>query len=212
VRYRTLGRSGIQVSVLGLGTMVLGPWGDDDADGAVRTVHAALDAGINLVDCADIYGAGVSEELVGRAIRRRRDDVVLATKFGNPMGDDPNRRGASRRWAERALDGSLRRLGTDHVDLYYVHRPDPATDLDETLGVLSDLVHRGKVRAIGTSTFRPSSWSRRRGSPTSGATCGLPPSSRPTQRWPGGSRARSSPPVSAWAWPPSPGRRSTAAG
>jgi aryl-alcohol dehydrogenase-like predicted oxidoreductase len=133
--------------------MVLGPWGDDDADGAVRTVHAALDAGVNLVDCADIYGGGVSEELVGRALRGRRDDVVLATKFANPMGEDPNQRGASRRWAERALDGSLRRLGTDHVDILYVHRPDPATDLDETLGALSDLVRRGKVRAIGTSTF-----------------------------------------------------------
>ncbi|MGH9214584.1 MAG: aldo/keto reductase [Acidimicrobiales bacterium] len=153
MRYRTLGRSGIQVSVLGLGTMVLGPWGDDDADGAMRTVHAALDAGVNLVDCADIYGGGVSEELAGRAIRRRRDDIVLATKFGNPMGDEPNRRGGSRRWIERALDASLRRLGTDHVDIYYVHRPDPATDLDETLGALSDLVHRGKIRAVGTSTF-----------------------------------------------------------
>jgi aryl-alcohol dehydrogenase-like predicted oxidoreductase len=153
MRYRTLGRSGIQVSVLGLGTMVLGPWGDDDAEGAVRTIQAALDAGINLVDCADIYGGGVSEELTGRAIRGRRDDVVLATKFGNPMDEDPNRRGGSRRWIERALDDSLRRLGTDHVDIYYVHRPDPATDVDETLGALSDLVRRGKVRAIGTSTF-----------------------------------------------------------
>jgi len=152
MRYRPLGRSGTQVSVLGLGTMVLGPWGDNDPDGAVRTVHAALDAGINLVDCADIYGDGVSEELVGRAVRTRRDDVVLATKFGNPMGDDLNRRG-SRRWIERALDASLRRLGTDHVDIYYVHRPDPATDIDETLGALSDLVRRGKIRAIGTSTF-----------------------------------------------------------
>lgn len=153
MRYRTLGRSGIQVSVLGLGTMVLGPWGDDDAEGAVRTVHAALDAGINLVDCADIYGAGVSEELTGRAIRGRRDDVVLATKFGNPMGEGPNSRGGSRRWIERALDDSLRRLGTDHVDIYYLHRPDPATAIDETLGALSDLVRRGKIRAIGTSTF-----------------------------------------------------------
>ena len=151
--YRTLGRSGIQVSVLGLGTMVLGPWGDDDAGSAIRTVHAALDAGINLIDCADIYGHGVSEELVGRALRGRRDDVVLATKFSSPMGDGPNQRGGSRRWIERALDASLRRLGTDHVDIYYDHRPDPHTDIDETLGALSDLVRRGKVRAIGTSTF-----------------------------------------------------------
>lgn len=154
MRYRPLGRSGMQVSVLGLGTMVLGPWGDDDPDEAVRTIHAALDAGINLIDCADIYGGGESEKLVGRALAGgRRDNVVLATKFGNPMGDDPNQRGASRRWIERALEGSLRRLGTDHVDILYVHRPDPDTDLDETLGVLSDLVRRGMVRAIGTSTF-----------------------------------------------------------
>jgi aryl-alcohol dehydrogenase-like predicted oxidoreductase len=151
--YRTLGRSGIQVSALGLGTMVLGPWGDDDADEAIRTIHAALDAGINLIDCADIYGGGVSEELVGQAIKGRRDDVVLATKFSNPMGPGPNDRGSSRRWIERALDASLRRLGTDHVDIYYAHRPDPHTDVDETLGALSDLVRRGKVRAIGTSTF-----------------------------------------------------------
>lgn len=150
---RTLGRSGIQVSTFCLGTMMFGKWGNPDADECTKMVDAALDAGINFLDTADVYDFGVSEEILGRALRGRRDDVVLATKFHNAMGDDPNQRGNSRRWIMRAVEDSLRRLGTDRIDLYQVHRPDPATDIDETLGALSDLVHQGKVRAIGTSTF-----------------------------------------------------------
>jgi aryl-alcohol dehydrogenase-like predicted oxidoreductase len=153
VEHRTLGPTGMQVSTFALGTMVLGAWGNRDADECIRIVHAALDAGINLVDTADVYAFGESEELVGRALEGRRDDVVLATKFFNAMGEDPNHRGASRRWIVRAVEASLRRLRTDWIDLYQVHRPDPATDLDETLGALSDLVHAGKIRAFGTSTF-----------------------------------------------------------
>jgi aryl-alcohol dehydrogenase (NADP+) len=150
---RTLGRSGIQVGELGLGTMVFGPWGNGDVAECTRIVHRALDHGVNLLDTADVYGFGVSEEIVGHALEGRRDGVVLATKFVNPMGDDPNARGASRRWIIRACEDSLRRLRTDRIDLYQVHRPDPATDLDETIGALSDLVHQGKVLAWGTSTF-----------------------------------------------------------
>jgi aryl-alcohol dehydrogenase-like predicted oxidoreductase len=153
VEHRTLGPTGIQVSTFALGTMVLGAWGNRDHDECLAIVHAALDAGINLVDTADVYAFGESEQLVGRALKRRRADVVLATKFSNAMGEDPNHRGASRRWIVRAVEDSLRRLQTDWIDLYQVHRPDPTTDLDETLGTLSDLVHAGKIRAFGTSTF-----------------------------------------------------------
>ncbi len=153
MEYRTLGRTGMQVSTFCLGTMMFGTWGNPDADECIAMTHAALDAGINFVDTADVYDHGVSEEIVGRALRGRRDQVVLATKCNNPMGDDPNMRGNSRRWIVRAVDDSLRRLGTDWLDLYQIHRPDPATDIDETLGALSDLVRAGKVRAIGTSTF-----------------------------------------------------------
>jgi aryl-alcohol dehydrogenase (NADP+) len=152
---RTLGRSGIHVSRFGLGTMVLGAWGNTDRDECRRIINAALDAGINLVDTADMYGDGENEEIVGEAIAARRDDVVLCTKFHNPVGDhdDPNRRGNSRRWIMRAIDDSLRRLGVDHIDLYQVHRPDPDTAIDETIAALNDLVTAGKIRAWGTSTF-----------------------------------------------------------
>lgn len=150
---RVLGRTGIRVSPLCLGSMMFGSWGNADESECVRMVHTALDAGVNFVDTADIYDHGESERIVGRALAGRRDDVVLATKFHNPMGDDPNRRGNSRRWIMQAVEDSLRRLGTEWIDLYQVHRPDPDTDIDETLGALSDLVHQGKVRAIGTSTF-----------------------------------------------------------
>ena len=150
---RTLGRTGIKVSPLCLGAMMFGPWGNDDEDECVRMVHTAIDAGVNVVDTADVYSFGRSEEIVGKALQGRRDDVVLATKFHNGMGDDPNRRGNSRRWIVQACEESLRRLQTDWIDLYQVHRPDPTTDVDETLGALSDLIHQGKVRAIGTSTF-----------------------------------------------------------
>ena len=132
---------------------MFGAWGNPDHEESVRIIHAALDAGINFVDTADVYSYGESEEIVGKALRGRRDAVVLATKACASMGDDPNMSGASRRWLVREVENSLRRLGTDYIDLYQVHRPDPATDIDETLGALSDLVRAGKVRAIGSSTF-----------------------------------------------------------
>ncbi|GAA2327510.1 aldo/keto reductase [Streptomyces caniferus] len=150
---RILGGTGISVSEYALGAMMLGAWGNTDHDDCVRIVHRALDAGINFVDTADVYAAGESEEIVGKALKGRREDVVLATKFFNSMGPDANHGGNSRRWIVRAVEDSLRRLGTDYLDLYQVHRPDPATDIDETLSALSDLVRSGKVRAIGTSTF-----------------------------------------------------------
>ena len=151
---RPLGRTGVSVSQFCLGTMMFGSWGNPDHDDSVRIIRAALDAGINFIDTADVYGAGESEEIVAKALTGgRRDDVILATKFHNPMGDDPNRRGNSRRWVMRAVEDSLRRLGTDWIDLYQVHRPDPGTDVEETLSALTDLVQQGKVRYIGSSTF-----------------------------------------------------------
>ncbi len=152
---RTLGRTGLQVSKFALGTMALGAWGNRDHDDACRVVNEALDQGINLVDTADMYSDGESEVIVGKAIKSRRDDVVLATKVFFPMGTDPNMRGGSRRYLVRAAEACLRRLGTDRIDLFQVHRPDPSTDIDETLGALSDLVHAGKVLAIGSSSFPP---------------------------------------------------------
>jgi len=149
--YRTLGRTGIKVSPYGLGALMFATSvGNPDPDDSVRVIHKALDAGINLLDTADSYGD--SEEIVGQALKGRRDSVVLATKFSRPMGDDPNRQGTSRRWIMTAVEGSLRRLQTDHIDLYQIHRLDPETDIEETLSALSDLVHSGKVRAIGSST------------------------------------------------------------
>lgn len=150
---RLLGRTGVSVTPLCLGTMMFGAWGNSDRTESVRIIHRALDAGINFIDTADVYGAGESEEIVGEALRGRRDDVVLATKFYNPMGDDPNQRGASRRWIIRAVEDSLRRLGTDYIDLYQVHRPDPHVDMEETLSALTDLVRQGKVRYLGSSTY-----------------------------------------------------------
>src|SRR3954463_9364295 len=128
MEYRTLGRTGVKVSPLCLGAMMFGAWGNADHDDAVAVIHAALDAGVNFVDTADIYSGGESEEIVGKALRGRRDDVVLATKVWGPMGEDPNRRGLSRRWIMTEVEHSLRRLGTDWIDLYQVHRPDPGTD------------------------------------------------------------------------------------
>jgi aryl-alcohol dehydrogenase-like predicted oxidoreductase len=153
MRYRVLGGTGIEVSVHALGTMMFGAVGNPDHDDCVRIIHAALDRGINLVDTADMYSAGESERIVGRALRGRRDDVVLATKVHFPMGEGRNRSGNSRRWITRAVEDSLRRLDTDWIDLYQVHRPDHTTDIEETLGVLSDLVRAGKIRAFGCSTF-----------------------------------------------------------
>ncbi|MFG2588365.1 aldo/keto reductase [Streptomyces sp. NPDC048438] len=153
MHYRTLGRTGIKVSPYCLGAMMFGAVGNPDHGESVRIIHKALDAGVNFVDTADFYSHGESEEIVGKALKGRRDDVVLATKAHLPMGEDPNRRGNSRRWLVRALEDSLRRLGTDHVDLFQVHRPDPDTDVEETLSALTDLVRAGKVRNIGGSTF-----------------------------------------------------------
>ena len=152
MEYRRLGRTGLKVSNLCLGAMMFGAWGNRDQDESIRIINAALDAGINFIDTADLYSVGESEEIVGKAIAGRRDEFVVATKFFNPMGPNPNQQGSSRRWIIEACENSLRRLGTDYIDLYQVHRPDPLTDIDETLGALSDLVHQGKVRYLGTST------------------------------------------------------------
>ncbi|GAA3080080.1 aldo/keto reductase [Streptosporangium carneum] len=153
MRYRVLGGTGIEVSVHCLGTMMFGSVGNPDHDECVRVVHAALDQGVNFVDTADMYSAGESEEIVGKALQGRRDDVVLATKVHFRMGEGPNRSGNSRRWIVREVEESLRRLRTDWIDLYQIHRPDHTTDIEETLSTLSDLVHQGKIRAFGCSTF-----------------------------------------------------------
>ncbi|GAB2608053.1 aldo/keto reductase [Paractinoplanes abujensis] len=151
---RPLGRTGIQVSPYSLGTMMFGPYGNADPDDCVRIIHRALDAGINVIDTADVYGGdGATERIVGQALRGRRDDVVLATKFNGPMGPGPNQRGSSRRYIVTALEASLRRLGVDHIDLYQMHHPDPGTDIEETLDALNDLIRAGKVRAIGHSSL-----------------------------------------------------------
>jgi len=151
--YRLLGRTGVEVSPLALGTMMFGAWGNPDVDDSIRVIRHALDAGINFVDTADVYSAGESEEIVGKALKGRRDDVVLATKFFMPMGDGPNRGGASRRYIMKAVEDSLRRLDTDYIDLYQVHRPSAQMDVEETLGALTDLVRQGKVRYIGSSSY-----------------------------------------------------------
>lgn len=152
MHYRPLGRTGIKVSPYCLGAMMFGKMANPDHDECARMIHTALDTGINFIDTADIYSHGESEEIVGKALKGRRDDVVLATKAFLPMGDDPNQRGSSRRWLTRAVENSLRRLQTDYIDLYQVHRPAPDTDIEETLSVLTDLMRAGKVRAIGAST------------------------------------------------------------
>lgn len=156
MKYRYLGSTGVKVSELCLGAMMFGAWGNPDHDDSVRIIHSALDAGINFVDTADVYSAGESEEIVAKALAGRRDRVVLATKVHGPMGDDPNMVGNSRRWIIAECENSLRRLGTDYIDLYQIHRPDPHIDIDETLGALTDLVRQGKVRYLGSSTFQPS--------------------------------------------------------
>jgi aryl-alcohol dehydrogenase-like predicted oxidoreductase len=154
MKTRVLGRTGVKVSEMCLGAMMLGSWGNPDHDESVRIVHAALDAGINFIDTADVYSAGESEEIVGKALaRREREHVVLATKVHGRMGRDPNSQGNSRRWIVQECESSLRRLGTDWIDLYQVHRPDPDCELDETLGALTDLVRAGKIRYFGSSTF-----------------------------------------------------------
>jgi aryl-alcohol dehydrogenase-like predicted oxidoreductase len=153
VELRALGRTGVEVSPLCLGAMMFGAWGNTDHDDSIRVIHRALDAGINFIDTADVYAAGESEEIVGKALAGRRDGVVLATKFHGRMGEGPNRSGNSRRWIVQAVEESLRRLQTDYIDVYQAHRPEPDTDIDETLGALTDLVRAGKIRYFGTSTF-----------------------------------------------------------
>ncbi|MBG6217742.1 aryl-alcohol dehydrogenase-like predicted oxidoreductase [Arthrobacter sp. CAN_A6] len=154
----SLGRTGVEVSRLCLGTMMFGDWGNKDHKESIRVIRHAIDSGINFIDSADIYAYGESEEILGRAIAEhgRREDLVIATKFFNGMKQQPNYRGGSRRWILRSVEDSLRRLGTDYIDLYQMHRPDEHTDIEETLGALDDLVRQGKVRYIGSSTFQPS--------------------------------------------------------
>ncbi|MCU1400000.1 MAG: aldo-keto reductase [Acidimicrobiales bacterium] len=152
---RTLGHSGIEVTTLALGTMMFGAWGNTDVDECHRMVHRAIDAGITLIDCADMYDNGVSETILGEALKGRRDGVVLATKCGNPMGGDTARSGLSAAWVKQACDDSLRRLGVDHIDLYQMHRPDEDTAPEETLGAFQELITAGKIGAYGTSTFSP---------------------------------------------------------
>src|SRR5487761_2166140 len=154
MKMRTLGRTGVKVSPLCLGAMMFGEWGNPDHDDSVRIIHRALDAGINFIDTADVYSQGESETIVGKALSSvDRSRVVLATKVHFPMGDDPNAQGNSRRWITAEVENSLRRLGTDYIDLYQIHRPDPTCDVDETLGALTDLVRAGKIRYFGSSTF-----------------------------------------------------------
>ena len=161
MNYRGLGGTGMQVTPLCLGAMMFGAWGEPDHEECIRIIHRALDAGINFLDTADVYSRGESEEIVGEALAGgRREDVILATKFHAPLdvpfgdpGGNPNRRGNSRRWIMTEVENSLRRLRTDWIDLYQVHRPEPGTDIEETLSALTDLRSQGKIRAFGCSTF-----------------------------------------------------------
>jgi len=153
MEYRNLGSTGVKVSPLCLGAMMFGGWGNPDHDESVSIIHSAIDAGINFIDTADVYSQGESEQIVAKAIAGRRDDLVIATKVHGHMGEDPNHTGNSRRWILQECENSLRRLGTDYIDLYQIHRPDPHIDIDETLGALTDLVRQGKIRYFGSSTF-----------------------------------------------------------
>ncbi len=156
MKFRTLGRTGLKVSPLCLGAMMFGAWATATTTSSISIIHAAIEAGVNFIDTADMYSAGESEEIVGKAIAGRRDDLMIATKVHGQHGRRPEHAGNSRRWIIRECENSLRRLGTDHIDLYQIHRPDPSTDIDETLGALTDLVRQGKVRYLGSSTFPPS--------------------------------------------------------
>jgi aryl-alcohol dehydrogenase-like predicted oxidoreductase len=153
MKYRVLGRTGIKVSPYCLGAMMFGGIANSDHDDCIRIIHKALDFGINFIDTADRYSNGESEQIVGKALKGRRQNVVLATKVNGSMGEDPNQQGNSRRWITQAVEASLRRLQTDHIDLYQIHRPSGDTDIEETLSVLTDLMRAGKVHAIGSSTF-----------------------------------------------------------
>jgi aryl-alcohol dehydrogenase-like predicted oxidoreductase len=202
MKYRTLGRTGIKVSPYALGAMMFGAVGNPDHDDSIRIIHKALDAGINFIDTAEVYSNGESEEIVGKALKGRRDSIVLATKlrpFHMPMGDDPNQRGNSRRWIMTAVENSLRRLQTDYIDLYQIHRPDPDTDIEETLSALSDLIHSGKVRAIGSSAM-PASDIVEAQWPSGAAWNGSAPSSRRTRSSAAASRPRCCPSPSATGW------------
>jgi aryl-alcohol dehydrogenase-like predicted oxidoreductase len=157
MQLRVLGRTGVRVSPLCLGAMMFGGWGNPDHDESVRIIRRAVDSGINFIDTADVYSAGESEEIVGKALAGiDRDSIILATKANATMGENPNMSGNSRRWLIRECEHSLRRLGTDYIDLYQIHRPDPAADIDETLSALTDLIRAGKIRYAGSSTFPPS--------------------------------------------------------
>ena len=193
---RPLGASGLEVGALALGTMMFGRWGNPDRDACRRMVDIALDAGIDLIDTADIYDFGVSEEIVGAAIAGRRDRVVLATKVGNAMSEDPAERGLSRRWILASCDASLRRLGVDHIDVYQMHRPDPDTPLEESLAAYDELVRAGKVGADRHVDLRrpPSSTSCSASPPTTGGSARRV-SSRPTACSCGASSRRSFPPA-----------------
>jgi aryl-alcohol dehydrogenase-like predicted oxidoreductase len=153
MEYRSLGGTGVRVSTHCLGAMMFGPWGNEDVDECVRIIHAAIDGGINFIDTADVYSNGASEEIVGKALTGHRDEVVLATKVHGNMGPGVNEQGNSRVWIMREIDNSLRRLGVDHIDLYQIHRPEAETDIEETLGALTDLQRAGKIRYFGSSTF-----------------------------------------------------------
>ena len=207
MQYRTLGRTGIQVSPYALGTLMFATSMGNDPGDSARLIHRALDAGINFIDTADAYGD--SEEVVGRALEGRRDDVVLATKFSRPTGQDPNQQGASRRWIVTAVENSLRRLRTDHIDLYQLHRPDPRTDIEETLGRADrpDPQRQGP-RDRRLATPRPPTSSRPSGSPSGAVSPASTPSSRPTPSSTAASSARCCPPPSASAWAPWSGVRS----
>ena len=153
MEFRSLGGTGVRVSTHCLGAMMFGAWGNPDVDECVRIVHAAIDGGINFIDTADVYSRGESEEIIGKALKGRRDEVVLATKVHGNMGDGVNEWGNSRLWIMREVEESLRRLGTDHIDLYQIHRPEADTDVEETLSALTDLQRQGKIRYFGSSTF-----------------------------------------------------------
>src|SRR6201990_852003 len=153
MHHRKFATTGVRVSPLCLGAMMLCKWANASHDESIKIIHRALDSGINFIDTADVYSAGESEEIVGKALAGRRDKVVLATKLHAPMGDDVNSRGNSRRWIIQEVESSLRRLKTDWIDLYQIHRPDPTTEIEETLRALDDLVTQGKVRYAGSSTF-----------------------------------------------------------
>ncbi len=197
-----LGRTGVSVSKLCLGTMMFGAWGNPDHDESIRIIHAALDAGVNFVDTADVYARGESEEIVGKALAGgRRDDVILATKFHGPMGDDPNQQGSSRRWIIREVEDSLRRLGTDWIDLYQVHRPRTDTDIEETLGALTRprAPGQGPLHRLLHVPGRARS-SRRSGSRATGVSSASSPSNRPTRSSPVRSRATSCRPAADMGW------------